>query len=107
MISIISLALLILLILHPVSCRFYRNISLQPELKQVAQPDPIPISTDETFDEYNDSPLNVGPKHFMFIRPDYTFRTMSSLFRNLFEKRVQSASERRQRAGTTFISHFN
>lgn len=41
--------------------------------------------------------------HLLVLRPDYTFRRIASMFRDLFEKRVSTISERRRRAGRDFF----
>ncbi|KAI6184071.1 hypothetical protein M3Y97_00557000 [Aphelenchoides bicaudatus] len=100
-----------LLIVQPVKCRFYRNIPVARKPQRVVQvvdtssSELIPTAEVEVFED--DETLmpretekgELGASgHLMLLRPDYTFRRVASIFRNLFDKRVSSSvSERRRR----------
>lgn len=112
---IATIVICILLFVQPCSCRFYRNIPLPRGPQRVVQietvaPEPIPTAQVEIFEDDDNSvrPLNRivdqeqlsgGSSHLMLLRPDYTFRKVASLFRNFFDKRMGSVSERKRRTG--------
>jgi hypothetical protein len=109
------LTICLLVLIEPVTCRFYRNIPLPREPQRVVQIDtamesaPIPMAQVEIYedDEGNLRPLEramdkeqLGSgSHLMLLRPDYTFRKVASLFRNFFDKRMGTVSERKRRNG--------
>jgi hypothetical protein len=90
--------------------RFYRNIPLvRNRARELQVEEIIPTAEVEIFEEAdhlkpleNSNPValekNMG-SHLIALRPDYAFMNIANMFRNFFDKRLASVSERKRRNG--------